>query len=85
MAIEKVFLAGLMARELGGQFAQATAAVAALIAPISLGVDTLLTMNALDQLLWVLAFFKKSNWPQFLPTNIACLTKTICASTSPRH
>jgi 4-amino-4-deoxy-L-arabinose transferase-like glycosyltransferase len=54
----KVFLTGLMARELGGgRFAQATAAIAALIAPVFLGVDTLLTMNALDQLLWVLAAY----------------------------
>jgi hypothetical protein len=54
----KIFLTGLMARELGGgRFAQATAAIAALIAPIFLGVDTLLTMNALDQLLWMLAAY----------------------------
>jgi 4-amino-4-deoxy-L-arabinose transferase-like glycosyltransferase len=54
----KIFLAGLMARELGGgRFAQILAAIAALIAPVFLGVDTLLTMNALDQLLWVLAAY----------------------------
>jgi 4-amino-4-deoxy-L-arabinose transferase-like glycosyltransferase len=41
----------------GVRLAQILAATAALIAPIFLGVDTLLTMNALDQLLWVLVTY----------------------------
>jgi hypothetical protein len=54
----KIFLAGLMARELGGgRFAQILAALAAIIAPIFLGADTIMTMNGLDQLLWVLATY----------------------------
>ncbi|MGH7600385.1 MAG: glycosyltransferase family 39 protein, partial [bacterium] len=54
----KVFVTGLMARELGGgRFAQILAASAAIIASVFMGVDSILTMNALDQLLWVLGAY----------------------------
>ncbi|HVG18189.1 MAG TPA: glycosyltransferase family 39 protein [Blastocatellia bacterium] len=50
----KVFLAGMMARELGGKrFAQMLAALAALVAPIYLGVDNVLSMNAFEPLFWM--------------------------------
>ena len=53
-----VLLAGLMARELGGgKFAQGLAALAVLVAPQFLGTDSLLTMDAFDQLWWVLAAY----------------------------
>ncbi|MDZ7291983.1 MAG: glycosyltransferase family 39 protein [candidate division KSB1 bacterium] len=54
----KVFIAGLMARELGGgRLAQILAALATLVAPVFLGTDHVLTMNPFDQLLWMLATF----------------------------
>ena len=50
----KVFLAGLIARELGGgRFAQALAALAVLIAPVYLGIDNFLSMNAFEPLFWM--------------------------------
>ncbi len=53
-----VLLAGLMARELGGgRFAQVLAALAVLVAPIFLGMNSLLTMDSFDQLWWVLAAY----------------------------
>jgi hypothetical protein len=52
--VAEVVLTGLMARELGGKrFAQALAAMAALIAPGILGADGLLTMNAFEPLFWM--------------------------------
>ena len=49
----KVILAGLIARELGGsRFAQGLAALAVLVAPVYLGADHLLTMNAFEPLFW---------------------------------
>jgi hypothetical protein len=51
-----VFMTGLMARELGGgRFAQALAAVASLAAVGFLATGSLFSMDALDELWWVLA------------------------------
>ncbi len=51
-----VFLAGLIARELGGgRFAQGLAALAILVCPLYLYMNTILSMNALDGLIWTLA------------------------------
>ena len=51
-----VFITGRIARELGGgHFAQALAALAALIAPVFLGSDHFYSMNTFDILLWTLA------------------------------
>jgi hypothetical protein len=53
-----VALSGLMARELGGgRFAQALAALCALVAPDFLVFGTWLSMDAFDQLWWVLASY----------------------------
>ena len=53
-----VVLAGLMARELGGgRFAQGLAALATLIPPTILVFGTWLSMDAFDQLFWVLAIY----------------------------
>src|SRR5262249_50171332 len=50
-----VFLVGRIARELGGgRFAQAFAALAAVIAPVFLGTDHYYSMNTFDTLLWTL-------------------------------
>ena len=50
-----IILAGLMAQELGaGRFGQAVAALACLLAPMLLAVDSFLSMNAFDQLWWAL-------------------------------
>jgi len=50
-----VLLTGLMARELGGgRFAQCLAALASLAAITFLGVDSLFSMDPLDELWWVL-------------------------------
>ena len=50
----KVVLAGLLARELGGRrYAQGLAALAVVVAPIFLGIDHLLTMNAFEPLFWM--------------------------------
>jgi len=49
-----VILAGLLARELGGGgFAQGLAGLAVIAAPIYLGTDSLLTMNAFEPLFWM--------------------------------
>ncbi len=53
-----VLLAGLMARELGGgRFAEVMAALAVIVAPIYLGMNSMLTMDSFDQLWWVLAAY----------------------------
>jgi hypothetical protein len=50
----KVFLTGLMVRELGGRiYAQVLACVAVIVAPLYLGIDNLLTMNAFEPLFWM--------------------------------
>jgi hypothetical protein len=47
-------LAGLIARELGGRrYAQALASIAVIAAPLYLGLDHLLTMNAFEPLFWM--------------------------------
>jgi hypothetical protein len=52
--VAEVALTALIARELGGKrFAQALAAIAALIAPGILGVDGFLSMNAFEPLFWM--------------------------------
>jgi 4-amino-4-deoxy-L-arabinose transferase-like glycosyltransferase len=52
--VAEVWLTAIIARELGGKrFAQALAAVAALIAPGLLAADGLLTMNAFEPLFWM--------------------------------
>jgi hypothetical protein len=51
-----VFLTGRIARELGGgRFAQALAALAALITPVFLGTDHYYSMNTFDILIWTVA------------------------------
>ena len=53
-----ILLTGLMARRLGGgRFAQALAMVAALAAPIYLGLDQFYSMNAFDLLFWSAAAY----------------------------
>jgi len=53
-----VFLVGRIARQLGGgRFAQALAALAALVAPVYLGTDHHYSMNTFDVLLWTLGAF----------------------------
>ena len=50
-----VLLSGLMARELGGRrFSQCLAALASLVAPTFLGVNSLFTMDSFDELFWAL-------------------------------
>ncbi|MGE5326977.1 MAG: ArnT family glycosyltransferase [Deltaproteobacteria bacterium] len=50
----KVLLTGLIARDLGGKrFAQVLACAAVMAAPIYLGIDHLLTMNAFEPLFWM--------------------------------
>jgi hypothetical protein len=49
-----VFLAGALAFRLGGgRFAQALAALAVLVMPIRLGIDSLFSMNAFEPLFWI--------------------------------
>lgn len=51
----KVFLAGWMAREMGGQrFAQALAALAVFLAPVFLTFDNFLSMNSFEPVFWML-------------------------------
>ncbi|MBI3004809.1 MAG: glycosyltransferase family 39 protein [Ignavibacteriales bacterium] len=53
-----VFLAGAIARELGGKkFAQGLACIAVLAAPIFWGVGTFFSMNAFDAVFWPLAAY----------------------------
>lgn len=53
-----VFLAGLMARELGGgKSAQTLAALATLLSPIYLGFNCYYSMNSFDILVWAVAAF----------------------------
>lgn len=53
-----VFLAGLIARRLGGgRFAQVLAAASTLGAPLLLGMNGYYSMNSFDILLWTLAFY----------------------------
>ncbi|GAC1667993.1 MAG: glycosyltransferase family 39 protein [Candidatus Acidiferrum sp.] len=53
-AAAKVYLAGWMARELGGgRFAQALVALAVLFAPIYLTFDNFLSMNAFEPVFWM--------------------------------
>jgi hypothetical protein len=50
----KIFLTGMIARELGGsRFAIALACLCVLVAPIYLGIDTLLSMNVFEPLFWM--------------------------------
>jgi hypothetical protein len=50
----KVYMAGVIARELGGgRFAQFLAALTAIIAPVYLAVDHLLSMNCLEPVIWM--------------------------------
>lgn len=51
----EVFLAGWMAREMGGRrFAQALAALTVLLAPVFLTFDNFLSMNAFEPVFWML-------------------------------
>jgi hypothetical protein len=53
-----VMVAGALARDFGGRrFAQALAALIAMLAPVYLGTFSLLTMNAFEILLWALALW----------------------------
>ncbi len=53
-----VFLTGAIARELGGgKYAQILASVCALLAPLTLGVNSYFSMNSFDLLFWTLAFY----------------------------
>jgi dolichyl-phosphate-mannose-protein mannosyltransferase len=50
----KVLLTGLIARELGARlYAVALACVAVIVAPVYLGIDSLLTMNSFEPCLWM--------------------------------
>ena len=68
-----ILLAGLLARELGGRrWAMFLASLAALMAPVSLALSHLFTMNAFDPLLWaaiaylVVRIVKTGNEPLWL-------------------
>ncbi|WP_353069941.1 glycosyltransferase family 39 protein [Tunturibacter empetritectus] len=68
-----ILLAGLLARELGGRrWAMFLASLAALMAPVSLALSHLFTMNAFDPLLWaaiaylVVRIAKTGNEPLWL-------------------
>jgi hypothetical protein len=53
-----VFIAGLIAKELGGKkFAQALAALSVIAAPLTLGINSNFSMNSFDLLFWTLAFY----------------------------
>lgn len=53
-----VFMTGLITRKLGGnRFAQAMAAVAVIIAPIFLALNTFYSMNAFDILFWTIGLY----------------------------
>lgn len=50
----KVLFTALIARELGARvYAQALACVAVIVAPVYLGIDNLLTMNAFEPVFWM--------------------------------
>ncbi len=50
----RVLLTGLIARELGAKrYAQVLACIAVIVAPLYLGLDNLLTMNAFEPLFWM--------------------------------
>lgn len=50
----KVLLTGSITRELGGRvYSQALACIAVIVAPLYLGLDNLLTMNAFEPLFWM--------------------------------
>ena len=51
-----VLVTGLLARRLGGgRWAQGMAALAVLVSPLYLYMNTILSMNALDCLVWAIA------------------------------
>lgn len=53
-----VFIAGKIAKELGGGiFAQATAAICVIIAPINLALNSYYSMNSFDLFFWALSFY----------------------------
>jgi hypothetical protein len=53
-----VFVAGLMAKELGGKkFSQVLASISVITAPLILGVNSNFSMNSFDLLFWTLAFY----------------------------
>jgi 4-amino-4-deoxy-L-arabinose transferase-like glycosyltransferase len=53
-----ILLSGLMARAMGGgRLAQALTAVACVVAPLFLSMDSLFTVDAFDELWWVLAVY----------------------------
>jgi hypothetical protein len=53
-----IILTGLMVRELGGaRYAQMLAACLVLFAPLTLGIDSVFSMNSFDALFWTLAFY----------------------------
>jgi hypothetical protein len=59
----KVVLAGLLARSFGGgRFAQGLAALAVVVAPIYLGIDHMLTMNAFEPLFWMGGALLVARW-----------------------
>jgi hypothetical protein len=59
----KVVLTGLLARELGGRrYAQGLAALAVVVAPIFLGIDHILTMNAFEPLFWMGGALLVARW-----------------------
>jgi hypothetical protein len=53
-----VILAGLMSRELGGKrFAQVLASCSVIVAPLTLGTNSIFSMNSFDVFFWTLAFY----------------------------
>jgi len=57
-AAATVFLAGAIARELGGgRFAQVLGALATMLSPVYLSLFSILSMNAFDVLIWAAAFW----------------------------
>jgi 4-amino-4-deoxy-L-arabinose transferase-like glycosyltransferase len=66
-----VFLAGWLAKKLGGgRFAQVLAAASVLVAPLLLGTNSVFSMNSFDVLFWTLTF---------------CLTSTILEKDDSRY
>ncbi len=61
----KVILAGLLARALGGgRWARGMAGLAVLVAPIYLGMDHILTMNAFEPVFWMGGALLAVRWAQ---------------------